>query len=160
MAWPSSIPQPSPKLAPQQQTKSSPSAGFPQTLCSQAVLSKEGCSRGLHHGVFAHCDHSLLLSPFFSVALRCAYLVRRLLLRDQGAACLPYSTAPAPLLYRIYNVFFFALEIPWCNGGGGMRSSYPPPSSGWAKIMFWYVGVEKRFFRAPLVDPVSLSSPV
>ena len=50
MAWPSSIPEPSPKLAPQQQVKSSPSASFPQTLCShrcsQAVLSKEGCSRG------------------------------------------------------------------------------------------------------------------
>ena len=46
MAWPSSIPEPPPKLAPQQQMKSSPSAGFPQTLCSQAVLSKEGCSRG------------------------------------------------------------------------------------------------------------------
>ena len=46
MAWPSSDPEPSPKLAPQQQMKSSPSAGFPQTLCSQAVLSKEGCSRG------------------------------------------------------------------------------------------------------------------
>ena len=46
MAWPSFIPEPSPKLAPQQQMKSSPSAGFPQTLCSQAVLSKEGCSRG------------------------------------------------------------------------------------------------------------------
>ena len=46
MAWSSSIPEPSPKLAPQQQTKPSPSAGFPQTLCSQAVLSKDGCSRG------------------------------------------------------------------------------------------------------------------
>ena len=46
MAWPSSIPEPSPKLVPQQQMKSSPSAGVPQTLCSQAVLSKEGCSRG------------------------------------------------------------------------------------------------------------------
>ena len=42
----SSIPEPSPKLAPQQQMKSSTSAGFPQTHCSQAVLSKEGCSRG------------------------------------------------------------------------------------------------------------------
>ena len=47
MAWPSSIPEPSPKLASQQQMKSSPPAGFPQTLCSQAVLSKEGCSGGL-----------------------------------------------------------------------------------------------------------------
>ena len=46
MSWPSSIPEPSSKLAPQQQMKFSPSAGFPQTLCSQAVLSKEGCSRG------------------------------------------------------------------------------------------------------------------
>ena len=46
MAWPSSIPEPSPKLAPQQQMTSSPSAGFPQTLCNQAILSKEGCSRG------------------------------------------------------------------------------------------------------------------
>ena len=46
MVWPSSIPELSPKLAPQQQMKSSPSAGFPQTLCSQAVLSKEGSSRG------------------------------------------------------------------------------------------------------------------
>ena len=46
MAWPSSIPEPSPKTAPQQQMTSLPSAGFPQTLCSQAVLSKEGCSRG------------------------------------------------------------------------------------------------------------------
>ena len=46
MAWPSSNPEPSPKLAPQQQMKSSPSAGFPHTHCSQAVLSKEGCSRG------------------------------------------------------------------------------------------------------------------
>ena len=46
MAWPSSTPEPSPKLAPQQQMKSSASAGFPQTLCSQAVVSKEGCSRG------------------------------------------------------------------------------------------------------------------
>ena len=43
---PSSIPEPSPTLAPQQQMKSSPSAGFPQTLCSQAVLSEERCSRG------------------------------------------------------------------------------------------------------------------
>ena len=46
MAWPSSNPEPSPKLARQQQMKSSPSAGFPQTLCSQAVLSKQGRSRG------------------------------------------------------------------------------------------------------------------
>ena len=46
MAWPSSTPEPSPKLAPQQQMKSSTSAGFPQTLCSKAVLSREGCSRG------------------------------------------------------------------------------------------------------------------
>ena len=46
IAWPSSIPEPSPMLAPQQQRKSSPSAGFPQTLCSKAVLSKEGRSRG------------------------------------------------------------------------------------------------------------------
>ena len=46
MAWPWSNPEPSPKLAPQQQIKSSPSAGFPQMLCSQAVLSNEGCSRG------------------------------------------------------------------------------------------------------------------
>ena len=38
--------EPSPKLAPQQQMKSSTSTGFPQTLCSQAVLSQEGCSRG------------------------------------------------------------------------------------------------------------------
>ena len=41
-----SIPEPSPKLAPLQQMKSSPSAGFQRTICSQAVLSKEGCSRG------------------------------------------------------------------------------------------------------------------
>ena len=47
IAWTSSIPEPSPKLAPQHQMKSSPSAGFPQMLCSQAILSKEGCSRGL-----------------------------------------------------------------------------------------------------------------
>ena len=45
MAWPSSIPELSPKLAPQQR-KSSPSAGFPQMLCSHTVLSNEGCSRG------------------------------------------------------------------------------------------------------------------
>ena len=44
--WISSIPEPSPNLVPQQQTKSSPSASFPQMLCSQAVLSKEGCRRG------------------------------------------------------------------------------------------------------------------
>ena len=46
LAWTLSFPEPSPKLAPQQTMKSSPSVGFPQTLCSQAVLSKEGCSRG------------------------------------------------------------------------------------------------------------------
>ena len=46
MAWSSSSPEPSPKLAPQQHMKSSPSAGFPQTLCSQPVLSKDGRSRG------------------------------------------------------------------------------------------------------------------
>ena len=46
MAWPSSIPEPSPELIPQQKMKSSPSAGIPQTLCGQAVLSKEGRSRG------------------------------------------------------------------------------------------------------------------
>ena len=46
MAWPSSITEPSRRLTPQQQMKSSPSAGFPQTLCSQAALSKEGCSGG------------------------------------------------------------------------------------------------------------------
>ena len=46
LAWPSSIPEPSPKLAPQQQMKSSPAAGFPQTLCSQAVLLKDDCSWG------------------------------------------------------------------------------------------------------------------
>ena len=46
MAWPSPIPEPSPEMAPQQQIESSPFAGFPQTLCSRAVLSKEGCSRG------------------------------------------------------------------------------------------------------------------
>ena len=45
MAWPSSIPEPSTKLTPQQQMKSSPSPGFPQTLCSRAVSSKEGCSK-------------------------------------------------------------------------------------------------------------------
>ena len=47
MAWTSSVPEPSTKLAPQQQIKSSPSAGFLQTLCCQAVLSRKGCSRGL-----------------------------------------------------------------------------------------------------------------
>ena len=46
MTWPPSNPEPSPKLAPQQQMKSSPSAGSPQTFCSQAVLSQDDCSRG------------------------------------------------------------------------------------------------------------------
>ena len=40
IAWPSSNPEPSPKLAPQQQMKSSQSAAFPQTLYSQSVLSE------------------------------------------------------------------------------------------------------------------------
>ena len=73
MAWPSSNPEPSPKLAPQQQMKSSPSAGFPQTLCSQAVLPSV-VALSVHRGGCAHCDYlySLLLSPFFFVALRCA----------------------------------------------------------------------------------------
>ena len=46
MSWSSSIREPSPMLAPQQQMKSSPSAVFPLTLCSRAVLSEEGCSKG------------------------------------------------------------------------------------------------------------------
>ena len=53
-----------------QQMKSSASAGYPQTLFSQAVLSKEGCSRGSFTvGGCAHCEYYLLLSPIFSVAL-------------------------------------------------------------------------------------------
>ena len=73
MAWPSSNPEPSPKLAPQQQIKSSPSADFPQTLCSQAVLSNEGCSRGPFTVEAVLIVTALSCSlPFLSVALRCA----------------------------------------------------------------------------------------
>ena len=72
MASPSSIPEPSPKLAPQQQMKSSPSAGFPLALCSQAVLSKEGCSRRPFTVEAVFNVTNLSCSPFFSVAVRCA----------------------------------------------------------------------------------------
>ena len=71
MAWPSSIAEPSPKLAPQQQMKSSPSAGFPQTLCSQAVLSKEGCSRG---PFTVEAVLIVTLSLALSLLLRCSAL--------------------------------------------------------------------------------------
>ena len=66
MAWPSSIPEPSTKFALQQQMKSTPSAGFPRTLCSQAVLSKEDCSRGPYTVEAVLIVTTLSFSPLFS----------------------------------------------------------------------------------------------
>ena len=71
MAWPSSISEPSPKLAPQQQMKSSPSTGFPRTLSSQVVLSKEGCSRGAST---VKAVLMVTLSLALSLFLRCSAL--------------------------------------------------------------------------------------
>ena len=99
MTWPSSIPEPSPKLAPQQQMKSSPSAGFPQTLCSLAVLSKEGCSRGpltVEALIVTTFSCSLLVSPLLC-AVRSWYPGCRCATRGLGVC----SIVPPLTLYYI-----------------------------------------------------------
>ena len=130
MAWPSSIPEPSPKLAPRQQMKSSPSAGIPWTLRIQAVLSKEGCSRGplIVEAVLLVTTLSfyLLFSPLLCAVRSwyagCCWATRRL------RVC---YVPPLPLYYIRFRMELFASEILW-RTGWEMGSSYPP-SSGRAK---------------------------
>ena len=97
MAWPSSIPEPSPKLAPQQQVKSSPYAGFTQSLCSQPVLSKEGCSRVpfIVETVLVVTTLSCSLSHLLRCSALCVAGAQAAAARPEGAACL-LCTPPRP----------------------------------------------------------------
>ena len=107
MAWPSSIPEPSPKLAPQQQMKSSPSAGFPQTLCSRPVLSKEGCSR-----VPFTVEAVLILTTTPSCSLPFSPLLRAVRSWYAGCCCatrgLRVCSIVPPLYYIELRIGFFA----------------------------------------------------
>ena len=129
MAWPSSIPKPSPKLAPQQQMKSSPSAGFPQTRCSQAVLSKKCCSRGPFTVeavlIVTTPSCSLPFSPLL-YAVRCWYA---------GCCCATRGlrvcsiVPPLPLHYIGFSMGVVCIGnyVAVWRGGRGLRT-LPPPS--------------------------------
>ena len=104
MAWPLSVSEPSPKLASQQQMKSSPSAGFPQTFCSQAVLSKEGCRRG------PFTVEAMLIVTTLSCSLPLSPLLCAVRSWYAGCCCATRglrvcSIVPAlPLYYRQYDL--------------------------------------------------------
>ena len=107
----SSIPEPSPKLAPQQQMKSSPSAGYSHTLCSQAVLSKEGCSRGP-----CTVDAVLILTPLSSSSLPFSPLLRAVRSWYEGCCCVTRGlrvcsiVPPLPLYYKGFKMGVVCIE--------------------------------------------------
>ena len=142
MAWPSSISEPSPKLAPQQQMKSSPSAGFPRTLCSQVVLSKEGCSRG------PSTVKAVLMVTTLSCSLPFSPLLCAVRSWCAGSCCATrglrvYYVPPLPLYYIGFKMGLFACEIIWRNGGGR-----GPPS-----------GREKKSFSLDVSKNIKLCAP-
>ena len=126
MAWPSSIAEPSPKLTPQQQMKSSPSVGFPQTLCRRAVLSKEGCSRG------PFTVEAVVIVTTLSCTLPFSPLLCAVRSWRAGCCCATRGlrvcrVPPLPLYYIGFGMGLFPWEIMWRYGGGwGLRISLPP----------------------------------
>ena len=129
----SSIPEPSPKLAPQQQMKSSPSAGFPQTICSHTVLSKKGCSRG------PFTVEAVLMVTTLSFSLPFSPLLCAVRSWYAGCCCATRglrvcSKVPLlPLYYIGCRIGVVCIGYFYRNEGGMGSSSPPPPSSGRSK---------------------------